>query len=115
MTRSVIGLKDAPEKIFDRMSIGAWLDCRVVEAKERPMETTLANPQFNRSVSRKQLRAGLALSALPVLFLVFDSVIKFTAVPAVTETFEQLGYAPSTAPLIGGIELVCLVTYVIPR
>jgi hypothetical protein len=79
------------------------------------METTLENPQFNRSTSRKQSRAGLVLSALPVLFLVFDSAIKFTTLPAVLETFEQLGYSPSTAPLIGGIELFCLVTYVIPR
>lgn len=79
------------------------------------METTFENPQINRSASRRQSRAGLALSALPVLFLVFDSVIKFTAIPSVTESFEQLGYAPSTAPLIGTIELVCLVTYVIPR
>lgn len=79
------------------------------------MEATLENPQLNRVPSKKQSRAGIVLSALPVLFLTFDCAIKFTAMPVVTETFEQLGYAPSMAPLIGGIELVCLLTYVIPR
>jgi hypothetical protein len=66
-------------------------------------------------VSPKRLWAGRSLSAVAVLFLLFDSVIKFTTMAAVVESFTQLGYPVRLAPVIGTIELVCIVVYVIPR
>jgi hypothetical protein len=66
-------------------------------------------------VSRARLSAGHIVSAIPVLFLLFDSVIKFTAMEPVVESFRQLGYPVSLGLGIGVIELVCLVIYVIPR
>jgi hypothetical protein len=64
---------------------------------------------------RARLSAGHFVSAIPVLFLLFDSAIKFTAIDPVVESFGQLGYPVSLALGIGAVELACLVLYVIPR
>jgi hypothetical protein len=67
------------------------------------------------SVSSKAVWTGRIMSAIPVLFLLFDSIIKFTKIPAVLEAFTQLGYPVSLAPVIGTLELILLILYVIPR
>ena len=66
-------------------------------------------------VSKARLSASHIVSAVPVLFLLFDSAIKFTAMEPVVESFRQLGYPVSLGLGIGVIELVCLALYVIPR
>ncbi len=66
-------------------------------------------------VSKKMLLAGGLLSALPVLFLLFDSVIKVMKLTPVVESFAGLGYPAGLALPIGIVELVCVVLYVIPR
>ena len=65
--------------------------------------------------SSKRLWAGRIISALPVLFLLFDAVIHIIRIAPVDKGFTDLGYAPSLAVPLGIIELVCLVLYVIPR
>jgi hypothetical protein len=65
-------------------------------------------------VSSKQRWAGRIMTALPVLFLLFDSVIKFTRIDPVVQSFNQLGYPIELAIWIGVIELVCLAAYVVP-
>ncbi len=66
-------------------------------------------------VSTKRLWAGRTLSALAVLFLLFDSVIKLMRIDPVVESFGRLGYPVSLAHGIGTLELACLAAYVIPR
>ena len=66
-------------------------------------------------VSKTRLWAGRIMTGLPVLFLLFDTVIHFLKIAPVVEGFAQLGYPVSLAIEIGVIELVCLVLYVIPR
>jgi hypothetical protein len=66
-------------------------------------------------VSKARLSAGHIVSAIPVLFLLFDSAIKLAVIDPVVESFGQLGYPVSLALGIGAIELACLVLYVIPR
>jgi hypothetical protein len=66
-------------------------------------------------ISKGRLWAGRMLSALAVLFLLFDSVIKLMVIPPVVDSFTQLGYPVSVARGIGLLELVCLIIYVIPR
>jgi DoxX-like family len=66
-------------------------------------------------VSRSARRVGLAISALVVVFLLFDSLTKLLQVPAVVEATEQMGFPASTVPIIGGTLLLCLVLYVVPR
>ncbi len=66
-------------------------------------------------VSKKRLLAGRIISGLPVLFLLFDSVIHMMKIAPVVDAFGQLGYSVSLARPLGIIELVCVVLYVIPR
>lgn len=71
--------------------------------------------QTETTISTAAARTSYVLSGVAVLFLVFDTVIKFTGVPAVGEAMRQLGYPESIAPTLGVIELVCLLAYVVPR
>jgi hypothetical protein len=66
-------------------------------------------------VSRKGFWAGTILSALAVLFLLFDGVIKLIKIAPVVESFAQLGLPDRLAFGIGVLELVCVLLYVIPR
>lgn len=59
--------------------------------------------------------AGRILTAVAVLFLVFDGAIKLTQNTLVVDSFKQLGYPPSLAAGIGMLELVLLAVYLIPR
>ena len=66
-------------------------------------------------MSGKTLALGRALSALAILFMVFDVAIKLAQLPIVAQTMAELGYAPSSGRTIGIVELVCLVLYIVPR
>jgi hypothetical protein len=66
-------------------------------------------------VSKQNLLTGRIMSAIPVLFLLFDSLIKLTKIDPVVQSFTQLGYPVELAVGIGIVELVCLAAYVIPR
>lgn len=66
-------------------------------------------------VSRKALWAGRIISALAVLFLLFDGLIKVILLPPVVEGSEQLGYPTSTMPGIGLVLILCTLLYVFPR
>jgi hypothetical protein len=57
---------------------------------------------------------GRILSGLAILFLSFDTVIKVLQLPVAIEGTTQLGYRQETVLVIGIIQLVCLVLYVIP-
>jgi hypothetical protein len=66
-------------------------------------------------VSKKMVWAGSVISALAVLFLLFDGGIKLTKIAPVSEAFAQLGYPQRLALGIGILELACTLVYVIPR
>ena len=59
--------------------------------------------------------AGRIISALAVLFLIFDSVIKVLSMAPAVESTTQLGYPASLVVGIGILEIACLAVYVIPR
>jgi hypothetical protein len=59
--------------------------------------------------------AGRVISALAVLFLIFDSIIKVLKLGPAVEATTQLGYPESLIIGIGILELICLAIYVIPR
>ena len=63
---------------------------------------------------RPNLRAGIILTLLPVLFLAFDSVIKLVAIQPVVDSFTQLGWPVHLSVAIGTIELICLTLYLVP-
>ncbi len=59
--------------------------------------------------------AGRIISALAILFLAFDTIIKVLNLPPAVEATTQLGYPASLVVGIGLLELACLVIYLIPR
>ena len=64
---------------------------------------------------KKRRMTGYALTAFVALFLTFDTVLKVLQLaPAMQGTIE-LGYPASSVLVIGAIELVCLVLYLVPR
>ena len=67
------------------------------------------------AASKKRIWAGRILSGLPVLFLLFDAIIKLIKIRPVVEAFTNLGYPPNLAVPIGIVLLVCVALYVIPQ
>jgi hypothetical protein len=61
--------------------------------------------------------AGRALSALVVVFLLLDGVIKRVPLQVVIDTLVQLGYPPDAgiARTIGALTLACALLYAWPR
>lgn len=73
----------------------------------------MASTQF--PVSTKALWGGRIASALPALFLVFDSVLKLVKPAPVVEGTVRLGYPESVIIPLGIVLLSCTVLYLIPR
>ncbi len=67
------------------------------------------------AVSKGQLWTGRVLSGIAVLFLVMDTVFKLVASTMAAEATAQLGYPAHLIPIIGWIEAILLVLYLIPR
>ena len=67
------------------------------------------------SVGRAAARTGRVLTTLLTLFLLFDSVTKLMQLPMVVEATQQMGFPASTVPVIGGVLLICLALYLVPR
>jgi hypothetical protein len=65
--------------------------------------------------SRARRRAGVAMTAIATLFLLFDSVSKLVAVAPAVQGTVQLGYSDSTVRVLGIILLACVILYVLPR
>ena len=60
-------------------------------------------------------RIGAALSAVAVLFLLFDSTGKLLKVAPVVAGTAQLGYPQDVIRTLGVILTLCVVTYIVPR
>jgi len=58
---------------------------------------------------------GLVIGAWVVLFLAFDSAVKLLGLDVAIEGTTRLGYPAHLVVIIGVVELVCLLAYVIPR
>lgn len=59
--------------------------------------------------------AGRILSALPVLFLLLDGVMKVVKPAFVVEATVQLGYPESVIVGLGVVLVACTILYLIPR
>jgi hypothetical protein len=66
-------------------------------------------------VSTKTLWAGRLLSALPIVFLVMDGVVKLFNPAPVADSMAHLGYPGNLALFLGLLQLAILALYVIPR
>jgi hypothetical protein len=66
-------------------------------------------------VSKKKLWAGRIISAVVILFLLFDAVIKFIKPAPVVEACAHLGLPVSLIFTLAVLLLACTVIYAIPR
>jgi hypothetical protein len=66
-------------------------------------------------LSKGQVWAGRVISALVVLFLLIDAVMKFMKPPPVLEACAKLGLPVDLITPIGVLLLICTVLYLIPR
>lgn len=60
-------------------------------------------------------KIGRGISAVAVLFLLFDATIHTLHPDFVVQAFQQAGFPAYQALIVGLLELGCLVLYVIPR
>ena len=78
----------------------------------------LANSHGSLAPARSSTKAVWArriLSALPVVFLTFDTAIKVFQLPVAVEATTQLGFTAGAVLAVGIVEAVCLVLYLVPR
>ncbi len=61
-----------------------------------------------------QTRAGRIVTALPVLFLLFDSAIKLVVIRPVVDSFVRLGWPVHFSVAIGVVEVLCVALYLVP-
>jgi len=73
---------------------------------------TYANPA---PASNKTIWAGRIMSALVVLFLLFDGAVKVMELAIAVETTTQLGYPAKVVFGLGLLTLAIAVLYAIPR
>lgn len=66
-------------------------------------------------ISKNQLWAGRILSALPILFLLFDGVAKLFKPTFVIEATAKLGYSENIIIPLGVVLTLCTIIYAIPR
>ena len=71
--------------------------------------------QISSPVSKTTLWIGRVMSALPVLLVLFGSVVKLMKTASVVEGFVRAGVPERLIIPVGIIELVCVIVYVIPQ
>src|SRR6266513_4792690 len=64
--------------------------------------------------SKKMLWTGRIISALPVLFLLMDGVMKLLKPRVVVDATVQLGYPESVILGLGIVLITCTILYIIP-
>jgi len=67
-----------------------------------------------KPAAKKRVWAGRIISAVPVLFLVFDGAMKLMNASPVVEAQNQLGIPQNLTLSIGILELACVLVYAIP-
>jgi len=72
-------------------------------------------PSETNTVSRKALWAGRIVSALPVLFLLMDGVMKLVKPSFVVDANVKLGYQENVIVPLGVVLISCVVLYAIPQ
>lgn len=66
-------------------------------------------------VSKTALWTGRVMSAIPVLLVLFGSILKLMKTASVIEGFARSGVPEHLIVPVGLIELTCIVIYVIPQ
>lgn len=70
---------------------------------------------INSSPSKATLWIGRVMSALPVLLVLFGSVMKLMRTPSVIEGFTHAGLPERLMIPVGIIEMICVLVYLVPQ
>lgn len=70
---------------------------------------------MNSPVSKTALWSGRVMSALPVLLILFGSVVKLMKTASVIEGFDRAGLPHHLIIPVGTIEMLCIIIYLTPR
>jgi len=65
--------------------------------------------------SKTKRGISYVLSGLVILFMLFDSIMKFVKPPEVITGTTDLGFAEHHLPILGGLGLVSTLLYIFPR
>jgi len=66
-------------------------------------------------ISKKLRWTSRVMIALPALMMLFSAAMKFAQPPEVAQGFEHLGWSMSLVNVLGVLQLVCTVIYLVPR
>jgi len=100
------------------MSVGTTAENRIGTARPARWNEKLINEGRKRPQSRATKNAawaGRIVSILPMLFLLFDAVMKLMNAAPVAEAQTQLGIPQNLTLSIGILELACVLIYAIPQ
>src|SRR5215467_3501951 len=67
------------------------------------------------STSKTRLWMGRVIGALLLLFLAFDAGVKILKLRVAVQGTTGLGYPEHLVVVLGIVELICLIAYVVPR
>jgi hypothetical protein len=85
------------------------------------MSAVTRSPATTQSVasavptSKKMLWAGRVISAIPVLLMLLSAVMKLIKAAPVVQGFPKYGYPESQIVIIGALELLSCIVYLIPN
>jgi len=79
------------------------------------VNTMIGSAPRHAAISKSRLWAGRVIGVWLVLFLVFDAAVKVLQLNVAVEGTTRLGYPVHLVVILGVIELVCLIAYVVPR
>jgi hypothetical protein len=71
--------------------------------------------QNSYSATKTALWVGRVMSALPVLMILFGSILKLMKSPSIIEGCARAGISEHLIVPIGVIEMLCVVLYAVPR
>jgi len=75
----------------------------------------MSSTAASATTSKGMLWTGRVISALVVLFMLFDCITKIIKLPQVIDASVKMGFTVSMVVGIGWTLLVCVILYVIPQ
>lgn len=79
-----------------------------------PVVTTSSSTAGDAPVSKKALWTGRIISVLAALMILFAAGVKLMKSPAMVEGFAKVGFPEHLVIVVGTIELLCAIIYLIP-
>jgi hypothetical protein len=74
----------------------------------------MSNANHQNKSSKTKIWTSYVFSALPVIFMLMSSTMKLSHAPMVIEGMAKNGISPGVVTIIGIVELLCVVIYLLP-